>query len=103
MNLYVLNKTGKKIFVRVIGKPSSAPGALYDVTLELHSKIPRKTKETIKIMQIDNEDSDWMDERNPNEPVQLANHLGWDIDYNEYKVGGDFAVELVARNGSSKN
>lgn len=44
MNVYVINRLGKKIFVRALLKDSEAPGVVNDLILELHGGPRRKQK-----------------------------------------------------------
>lgn len=58
MNVYIRNLVGKTIFVRIVSQPSRLPGMIYDINLEVYSKMPRKTKDTVVILVILNGHSD---------------------------------------------
>lgn len=58
MNVYIKNQVGKTIFVRIVSQPSRLPGMIYDINLEVYSKMPKKTKDTVVILAILNGHSD---------------------------------------------
>ena len=83
MNVYVFNKTGKTVYVRIVAKPSEMPGILHEMVFELYAKIPQKTKDTIAIWRIAHGDSDWTTIEAKNTNWKLENKLGWKIEGNE--------------------
>lgn len=101
MNIYILNNLGKKIFVRAVSKPSDTPGVLNDLVLELHAKMPKKNKDTIAILRVENEDAEWFSDQNPDASIQIDNKLDWKLNFKLKKEDGDVILELTARNGKS--
>lgn len=101
MNIYILNKLGKIIFVRVISKSSNTPGVLNDLVLELHAKRPKKNKDTISILKVENEDVEWLSDQNPDATIQIDKKLGWNFNFKIGKDGLDVLLELAACNGKS--
>lgn len=101
MNIYILNNLGKKIFVRVVSKPSDTPGVLNDLVLELHAKMPKKNKDTIAILRVENDDSEWLSDQNPDASIQIDNKLDWELNFKLKKEDGDVILELAACNGKS--
>ncbi len=87
MNVYLLNQTGKTIFVRILAKPSEKPGIVNEMVFELHAKKPLKIKEVIAIWRIAHGNSDWLPINRKDVCVSLVNKLGWKI--NEEKSAND--------------
>lgn len=101
MNIYILNRLGKTIYVHALSTPSKEPGVLYDVKLELHTKRPKRVKDTISVLRIENDDSEWLSDQHSGARIHISSKLGWKFDLKSHKEDGDIIIELIARNGKS--
>lgn len=98
MNIYILNKLGKIIYVHALSIPSKESGVLYDVKLELHTKRPKRVKDTISVLRIKNDDSDWISDQNPNAKIHINKKFDWEFNLESYEEDGDIILELATLN-----
>lgn len=98
MNVYILNRLGKTIYIHALSIPSKEPGVFYDVKLEFHTKRPKRVKDTISVLRIENDDSDWISDQNPNAKIHINKKFDWEFNLKSYGENGNIILELTALN-----
>lgn len=98
MEVFIKNNTGKKIFLRLLLKPSAEPGILHEIIFELHSTKPMKTKETVAIRTIMNGSTERSTVQETKNLARLSNQMDWKIDYTEVKGEKSILYKITSRN-----
>lgn len=98
MDVIIVNNTGKMFFVRLLAKPSDQSGVLYDMVFELHSKMPKKTKETLVIQAVMNGNAKKSAITNPKNKIKLSNQLDGKVNLTKGKNGKDIVFIIKSTN-----
>jgi len=99
MDIYIKNQVGKTIFVRIVSQPSKFPGMIYDLNLEVHSKRPKKTRDTVVILAILNGHSDSFGMRKVKSVSVDCTQFGCKLEYEvNSTANGKTLIEFKALN-----
>ena len=98
MDVFIVNNTGKIFFVRLLARPSEKRGVLHEMVFEIHSQMPKKTKETVGIQAVMNGQIKKSSIQNPKSKVVLSDQADSKLDFTKEKNEKDIVIKIKTTN-----